>query len=136
MRLFRSLLLVHVYLGLENPRSTILHLSRQSLNRRYLEILTSLPPNLSSPNRGSLKSPAITHGLLWRPTTVIKFCHKMHLPALLGLAHTAEKIQERLEASTFTSTWISCSVFASYSTSTRLEFQSSHDPPESLIVLV
>ena len=136
MRLFRSFLFVHVYLGLEKPRSTILHLSRQSLNKRDLNILISLPPNLSSPNKGSLKSPAITHSLLCKPVTFIKFSHRIYLYVLLGLEYTTKSIQERLEASTFTSTWISCSVFASCTTSTRSEFQSIHKPPAYPIVSV
>ena len=86
MRLLISLLLVHVYLGPEKPKSTILHLSRQSLNKRDLEMLTGLPPNLSSPSRGSLKSLAITQGLLWRSATLIKISHIIHLCTLLGLA--------------------------------------------------
>ena len=136
MRLFRSFLFVHVYLGPKKPRSTILHLSRQSLNMRGLDILTSLPPNLSSPNRGSLKSPVITHDLLCKSATFIKFSHKIYLSVLLGLAYTVESIQERLEASTFTSTWISYSIFASCTTSTRSEFQSNHKPLAYPIVLV
>ena len=125
MRLWISLHFVHVYLGPLNPISTTSHLSRQSLNISALFILTSLPPNLSSPARGLLKSPAIIHGLLWRLATLERFSHNTYLSTILGLVYTVVKIQARLEGSTLTSTWISCSVLARCTTSILSEFHNS-----------
>ena len=66
-------------------------------------MLIGLPLSLSSSMSGSLKSQAITHGLLCSSTTLDKFSHKTHLPVLIGLAYIGVKIQDNLEESTLTS---------------------------------
>ena len=47
---------------------------------------TSLPPKLSALEKGSLKSPAITQGMLSNSVTFIKLFHGIDLSTNLGLA--------------------------------------------------
>ena len=91
VRLLISLRFDHVNLGLENPRFTILQVSRQSLKIRDLFISTLFPPNLSSSASTSLKSPVVIQSLLWRLATCKRLFHSTHLSLNLGLAYTAER---------------------------------------------
>lgn len=112
IRLLMSLLFVQVNLGPEKPRSIMLHLSKHSLKSKELFILIALPSYLSLSRRGLLKSPAITQGISIR----------------------LEVEQLILKGRTFTTAWVSCSIFARRETSTLSEFHKSHSPPAYTIV--
>ena len=81
-----SLLFVQVNLGPEKPKSIMLQLSRHSLNSNDLEMLTTPPPYLSSSKRASLKSPAITQGILWSSANIHRLFHNIRFLANRGLA--------------------------------------------------